>query len=89
MRAHGVPEIKNYLEKNIDKDTCIEKIQQVTRNYVKRQHTWWKTSKLEIFKKINQFPDEIDTNSMNFVKFDTELKIQFLADSDIEFTRTS
>ena len=29
------------------------------------------------------------TNSMNFVKFDTELKIQFLADSDIEFTQTS
>ena len=66
MRAHGVPEIKKYLENKIDKDTCIHRSQQVTRNYVKRQHTWWRSSKLQIFKKFSQFPSEIDINLMNF-----------------------
>ena len=66
MKAHGVPEIKNYLDAKIDKDSCIELGQKVTRNYVKRQHTWWNSSKLQIFKKFNQFPHELDPNSMNF-----------------------
>ena len=38
------------------------KIQQVTRNYVKRQNTWWRSSNLKNFKKFNEFPDEIDKN---------------------------
>jgi len=66
MRAHGVPEIRDYLENKIGKEDCINRVQQVTRNYVKRQHTWWNSSKLDIFKKFNQFPDEIEINSMNF-----------------------
>ena len=46
-------------------EECISKIQQVTRNYVKRQHTWWRSSNLNIFKKFDQFPDEIDLKSIN------------------------
>ena len=49
MRAHGVPEIKKYLNNETSLDECISKGQQVTRNYVKRQHTWWNSSNLEIF----------------------------------------
>ena len=64
MRAHGVPEISSYLEKKITLDECIEKIQLVTRHYVKRQNTWWNSSKLEIFKKINKFPEEFDENQL-------------------------
>ena len=64
MRAHGVPEIAKYLANEISLEECINKGQQVTRNYVKRQHTWWKSSKLEIFQKFNQFPSEIDINSI-------------------------
>ena len=64
MRAHGVPEISSYLEKKITLDECIEKIQLVTRHYVKRQNTWWNSSKLEIFKKINKFPEEFDENQI-------------------------
>ena len=45
-------------------EECINKGQQVTRNYVKRQHTWWKSSKLEIFQKFDKFPSEIDINSI-------------------------
>ena len=69
MRAHGVPELSSYLEKNITLDQCIKNIQLVTRHYVKRQNTWWKSSKLEIFKKINQFPDEFDLKLTNLGKF--------------------
>ena len=65
MKAHGVPEIRSYLNNQISIEECISKIQQVTRNYVKRQHTWWKSSNLKIFKKFDQFPDEIDINSIN------------------------
>ncbi len=65
MKAHGVPEIQSYLNNEISIEECISKIQQVTRNYVKRQHTWWRSSNLDIFKKFDQFPDEIDLNSIN------------------------
>ena len=62
MRAHGVPEIKKYLKNEITLQECIRKSQQVTRNYVKRQHTWWNSSNLEIFQKFDKFPSEIDIN---------------------------
>ncbi len=64
MRAHGVPEIKKYLKNEITLQECIRKGQQVTRNYVKRQHTWWNSSNLQIFQKIDKFPSEIDLNSI-------------------------
>ena len=64
MRAHGVPEIKKYLKNEISLDECISKGQQVTRNYVKRQHTWWNSSNLQIFQKFNKFPAEIDLKSI-------------------------
>ena len=64
MRAHGVPEIKKYLANESTIEECISKGQQVTRNYVKRQHTWWNSSNLEIFQKFDKFPSEIDVNSI-------------------------
>ena len=63
MRAHGVPEIISYLDKNLSLEDCIKNMQLVTRHYVKRQHTWWNSSKLKIFRKIDQFPSEIDIKS--------------------------
>ena len=64
MRAHGVPEIKQYLSESISIEECILKGQQVTRNYVKRQHTWWNSSNLQFFQKFYKFPVEIDVNSI-------------------------
>ena len=64
MRAHGVPEIKKYLTNKCSLEECISKGQQVTRNYVKRQHTWWNSSNLQIFQKFDKFPTEIDLNSI-------------------------
>ena len=60
MKAHGVPEITNYLCGKIDLEECIKKSQQVTRNYAKRQLTWWRSSRLSINKAFDQFPNEID-----------------------------
>ena len=62
MRAHGVPEISNYLKNNSNLNECIHKGQKVTRNYVKRQLTWWKGSNLKIHLLFDQFPSEIDEN---------------------------
>ena len=67
MRAHGVPEISSYLQKKVTLEECINNIQLVTRHYVKRQNTWWKSSNLQFYKKFNEFADEIDINSNNLV----------------------
>ena len=60
MRAHGVREISNYLSNHISLEECIDQSQQVTRNYVKRQLTWWRTSRLPVQQVFYQFPNEID-----------------------------
>ena len=65
MRAHGVPEINSYLQNKITLEECIKKSQQVTRNYVKRQHTWWSSKIIKNSQKFNEFPDEIDLKSIN------------------------
>jgi tRNA dimethylallyltransferase len=62
MRAHGVPEISNYLSKKISLEDCIQRGQQVTRNYVKRQLSWWRSSKIDIHQNFQEFPNKIDEN---------------------------
>lgn len=42
MKGIGYKEIVDYLQGNCDLDTAIEKIKQHTRNYAKRQITWFK-----------------------------------------------
>ena len=42
MRAVGVPELITYIKGEYDLKTAIEKAQQATRNYAKRQITWFK-----------------------------------------------
>ncbi len=65
MRAHGVPEICNYLAGSSNLEECIKFGQQVTRNYVKRQFTWWNSSKIRIHKVFNEFPGNIDVKSID------------------------
>ena len=60
MRAHGVPEISNYLSNVLTLEDCISRGQQVTRNYVKRQLTWWRSSPLRILQSFDEFPEKID-----------------------------
>ena len=60
MRAHGVPEISDYLSSVLTLEECIRRGQQVTRNYVKRQLTWWRSSPLRIRQSFVEFPEKID-----------------------------
>ena len=41
MRAIGVPEIAAFLSGEIDRDEMVRRGQQATRNYAKRQYTWF------------------------------------------------
>ena len=41
MRAIGVPEIRAYLQQQLSLDDAIAAGQQATRNYAKRQYTWF------------------------------------------------
>lgn len=43
MKAHGVPELIAYLNNEISLEQAIEKAQQNTRNYIKRQFTWFRS----------------------------------------------
>ena len=65
MKAHGVPEISKYLAGSINLQECITKAQQFTRNYVKRQLSWWKSSKLNIDTIFEEFPSNIDLKLLN------------------------
>lgn len=44
-KAHGLREIISYLNGQISKEEAVEKAQQATRNYAKRQFTWWRNWK--------------------------------------------
>ena len=66
MKAHGVPEITKYLSGQYNLEECISKGQQVTRNYVKRQLTWWRSSKLDFQNIFMDFPDNIDIKLLKF-----------------------
>jgi len=42
MKAIGVPEFTSYLKGEIDLETAIASAKTATRNYIKRQLTWWR-----------------------------------------------
>jgi tRNA dimethylallyltransferase len=42
MKAIGVPELSAHLRGDIDLDEAIQKAQTATRQYIKRQLTWWR-----------------------------------------------
>ncbi len=45
LKTVGYKEVFQYLDRRLDYDTMIEKIKQNTRNYAKRQITWFKKEK--------------------------------------------
>jgi tRNA dimethylallyltransferase len=53
MRAHGVPELAAYLRGEWDEAAAVARAQQVTRNYAKRQYTWF-THQLK-----EKYPDKV------------------------------
>jgi len=55
IKTIGFLEIKDYLLEKIDKKELVEKATQKTRNYAKRQLTWFR----------NQFDDKIIINNVS------------------------
>lgn len=62
MRAIGVPEIASYLAKEMDREAMIEAGTQATRNYAKRQFTWFRRQPPEHWTKISETPESINSN---------------------------
>ncbi|KJV68931.1 tRNA (adenosine(37)-N6)-dimethylallyltransferase MiaA [Candidatus Neoehrlichia procyonis] len=64
MKAHGVPEIIQYLNGNISLLQAIEIAQKNTRQYAKRQYTWFKNqlSTATFFNNRNKLIEHIQTH---------------------------
>ena len=54
MRAIGVPEIAAMLRGEISREEAIDRGQQATRNYAKRQYTWFRRQPPADWKRITQ-----------------------------------
>ncbi|MEM8726139.1 MAG: tRNA (adenosine(37)-N6)-dimethylallyltransferase MiaA [Pseudomonadota bacterium] len=62
MRAIGVPEIAAYLGKEKKRDAMIEAGSQATRNYAKRQYTWFRRQPPDHWAKISETPESINSD---------------------------
>ncbi len=67
MRAIGVPEIAGWLHKQWSRDEAIEKGQQATRNYAKRQFTWFRHQPPQDWPRIT--PENVDLRSQFEILF--------------------
>jgi len=64
MKAHGVPEIIKYISGKISLEDATLRTQQATRNYIKRQFTWWNGSKIKANQVFYDFPSNIQTDKI-------------------------
>lgn len=53
-KAHGIPELINYLSGTVSREAAIERAQTITRQYAKRQVTWLKNQTTHLKKSIYQ-----------------------------------
>jgi tRNA dimethylallyltransferase len=61
MRAIGVPEIARWLGGAIDRDQCLAEGQLATRQYAKRQYTWFRNQPPPTWKRYTEaYSDNID-----------------------------
>jgi tRNA dimethylallyltransferase len=56
MKAIGVPQIAAYLQGDMDKQQAIDKASQATRNYAKRQMTWFRNQLDDSWKQVDSIP---------------------------------
>ncbi len=66
MRAIGVPEIAAYLNKETKRDAMIAAGTQATRNYAKRQFTWFRRQTPESWTRITEAPESINSELDTF-----------------------
>ena len=67
MKAIGVAEIAAMLKGEISRAQAVEHAQQMTRNYAKRQITWFSRRFHADFVAINRKTDDILTNALHFL----------------------
>ena len=67
MRAIGVPEIAGWLRKEWSRAEAVEKGQQATRNYVKRQFTWFRHQPPQEWRRAA--PENVDLKSQFEILF--------------------
>jgi tRNA dimethylallyltransferase len=58
MRAIGVPEIAAYLDNALDRDAMLERGRVATRQYGKRQYTWFSRQSPADWAICNAQPDD-------------------------------
>ena len=59
MRAIGVREIGAFLSGEIDREAAIARGQQATRNYAKRQYTWFAHQPPKEWQRFEEIPDPV------------------------------
>ena len=64
MKGIGYKEILNYLDNKISLEQAIDDIKQGSRNYAKRQLTWFKKDPRAIFIDKDDFKDENEIINM-------------------------
>ena len=62
MRAIGVPEITGWLREEWSRDDALSRGQQATRNYAKRQYTWFRRQPPEHWPRREMQNYDVDTN---------------------------
>lgn len=58
----GLLEIKNYIDKKIDLDEAVNEAVKKTRNYAKRQYTWFRNQFKSLDFLINEIPNNVNIN---------------------------
>ena len=69
LQAIGIKELAPFINNQADFDICVEKLKQATRNYAKRQITWFKKDeKIKWFYADELGFDEILSQSAEYIK---------------------
>jgi tRNA dimethylallyltransferase len=68
MRALGVPELLAYLDGELDLASALAKAQQATRNYAKRQLTWFRHQLASQFTLSTQFSESLTPGIFSIIR---------------------
>lgn len=66
MRAIGVPEISAFLRREIKLDELKEVGAQATRNYAKRQYTWFRRQTPDDWNRVSDIPESINSDLASY-----------------------
>lgn len=76
MQGIGYKEIVKFFKKEIDLPTAIDNIKQATRNFAKRQLTWYRKMPYIIWFDVNEFPSHHDMMETIYKKLQENLSME-------------